>query len=30
MITNTPDWDALSRSIQDIVDRAVNARDSAT
>ena len=27
MITNTPDWDALSRSIQDIVDRAVNARD---
>ena len=27
MITNTPDWDALSRNIQDIVDRAVNARD---
>ena len=27
MIHNTPDWDALSRSIQDIVDRAVNARD---
>ena len=27
MITNTPDWDTLSRSIQDIVDRAVNARD---
>ena len=27
MIHNTPDWDALSRNIQDIVDRAVNARD---
>ena len=27
MITNTPDWDALSRKIQETVDRAVNARD---
>ena len=27
MITNTPDWDALSRSIQELVDQAVNARD---
>ena len=27
MIHTNPDWDALSRSIQDIVDRAVNARD---
>ena len=27
MITNTPDWVALSRKIQETVDRAVNARD---
>ena len=27
MITNTPDWDALSRNIQELVDQAVNARD---
>ena len=27
MIHNNPDWDELGRSIQDIVDRAVNARD---
>ena len=27
MITNTPDWDALSRSVQELVDQAINARD---
>lgn len=27
MIHNNPDWDALSRKIQETVDRAVNARD---
>ena len=27
MITNTPDWDALSRNIQELVDQAVNAHD---
>ena len=27
MIHNTPDWDALSRNIQELVDQAVNARD---
>ena len=27
MIHNTPDWDALSRNIQELVDQAVNAHD---
>ena len=27
MIHNTPDWDALSRNIQELVDQAINARD---
>ena len=27
MIHNNPDWDALSRNIQELVDQAVNARD---
>ena len=27
MIHNTPDWDALSRSVQELVDQAINAHD---